>query len=51
VFYGCNFITFFYDDNIANSGEEKHVNVVPTKEDHRSGIEKTINFNTHACKA
>jgi hypothetical protein len=41
-------ITFSYDDDMANFGEEKHVNIVPTKENHRSGIEKTINFNTHA---
>jgi len=33
---------------MVNLGEEKHVNIVPTKEDHRSGIEKTIIFNTHA---
>jgi len=27
MFYGCNFITFSCDDNMANFGGEKHVNI------------------------
>jgi hypothetical protein len=33
---------------MANFGEEKHVNIVTNKQDNLNGIEKTINFNTHA---